>query len=320
MGATADMPSWRTMIAASTAATLVTAASVFLHGVPTPRAVEALVVLHWPTLSVVWLIVYGLVTLGLAIGVEVVLGQPVAAARRRDAPLNRYGLRLIVTQYLTAVLALLGIGLTPLTVDISPTLALPPSGASLPLVAAAALAIAGLGGALAVMITHRVRKPGYSQEARDNSEPLLREILDILREERASGNNMAKVAERVEQGQRSVLAFVKEVATAVSRLRQSLDEIKRLSRDQNTTDAQTSDISPERIAEAANELRSAAAVVDAAVGKLAEVAALLSASGGVPIGGDDARAISQSRSRVSGELNDLLRQLTSTEQPGEPRQ
>ena len=340
------MRSWQIIVASATAATIADALLFQPGGVPSRPELATLLLAHWPAITVVWLGLYGVAALVLTT-LAVFLDLRIVTPRRGwDAEAERYIVQLSVTQYFTSVLALLGLGLSHVPVETAPFLLLPsPIGGSPALAVCGAVAAAGLlGGLFLTAALTAAESPEWQSRAPGiRAARLLPEIsepppaqapaptnaaADVvpLAEARAPANATADVvqlAELIEREQRSVLEAVRDLATAVNRLRrdlrQGLAEIKVGLQDRGSEQATESGSASLSAAEdAASELRAAAAAVDASVARLGEMASLLLANETPAVAGRETPKSSASRSQLSAELQALLRDLTPAAGRGDP--
>ena len=108
------MQAWQIIVASAVAAS-VAAAALFLPGaVRSPTAAASLFQTYWPGVTVVWLGVYSVAALLLSTAAAVrELGDTASGQIGLDWP-RRYLLRLGITQYISAVLVLLALGLLPI--------------------------------------------------------------------------------------------------------------------------------------------------------------------------------------------------------------
>ena len=131
--------------------------------------------------------------------------------------------------------------------------------------------------------------------------------------------DIEQLAALIEQAQRPVLEAIRDLASSVNRLRRGLGEIKFVLQDRGSKRSTESDAaSPSAAEDAAIQLRSVVAAVDASVTKLGEMALLLSASETQAITRREAPISPGSRSQLSAELQALLRDLTSAADRGDP--
>jgi hypothetical protein len=131
--------------------------------------------------------------------------------------------------------------------------------------------------------------------------------------------DVEQLAALIEQAQRPVLEAIKDLANSVNRLRRGLGEIKFVLQDRGSKRSTESDTaSPSAAEDATNQLRAVVAAVDASVTKLGEMTLLLSASETPAVTGREAPISPGSRSRLSAELQALLRDLTSAADRGDP--
>jgi hypothetical protein len=299
------MRSWQIIIIGAATASITVAALLLYGGAAQQADPKLFLFAHLPRIAVAWFSFYGLITLAATTGAEII---------NRPRPvghdwLRHYAARLAAVQYFTSLIALLGVGLAfaPIASILSEPGAIRHSPA---LLAGGGLGFAGLIGALVLAIAMRTgaapRPPAQDMQVR-----LLNEVLELLRAEPRHGTSaseLAQLAREIVEGQRSTLAVVKDLATAVNRLRRSLDEIKRTAR---AVSVERDDNRSAAAAEtAANDLRAAAGTIDAAVRKLAELADALYARE-MTAEGDP--SLPPGRIRVSGDLQALLREITPRE-------
>jgi hypothetical protein len=332
------MRSWQIIVASATAATIAAGLLFQPGGFPSRPELAALFLAHWPAITVVWLGLYGVAALVLTMLAVFIDVRIVTPRRSWDAEAGRYFVQLAVTQYFTSALALLGLGLSRVPVETAPFLFLPsPIGGSPALAVCGAVAVAGLLGGLFLTVALaaaespelRSRAPGVravrllpemSGPPPAQAPAPANAAADVtqLAEARAPANATADVvqlAELIEREQRSVLEAVRDLATAVNRLRrdlrQGLVEIKVALQDRGSKQAtELGSVSLSAAEDVATELRAAAAAVDASVARLGEMASLLSANERPAVAGHDAPISPGSRSQMSTELQALLRDMT----------
>ena len=322
------MRSWQIIVASAVGATIADCL-LFVPGVVPwrPETAAALFLLHWPAITVVWLGVYGIAALFLTtLAAFLVVSGGAAPERPQREWARRYVAGLTVSQYFTAVLALLGLGLSRIPVETPPFLVLPSAlGGSLALTACGAVIVAGLfGGAL---LTAAVSRAATTPEPR-SPEPGLRAdrlIRDVVQPPlgevpaAASAGDVARLADLVERGQRSILEAIKDLAIAVNRLRWGLDEIKlalQAGGPERSSEAGSATISVTE--DAAAELRAAAAAVDASVARLGEMAVSLAANETPRVAGRSTPTSRASRAQLSRELQALLREINPVGDGGDP--
>lgn len=307
------MRSWLIIVAGAVAAT---AASIFAFAPDGPLSGNVLaevLLADWPMIAVAWLGIYAIAVL--------ILSTVSSLDERRDPgspPLGndcarRYAMRLVVSQYFTAVAALLVMGLARFPVETgthSPPL-LPAITASPGLVALGATIFCGLIGWLIISAT-MLRLPLVAPVARHNLElQLLQEIADSVR-----GHPPVVTAEfeqlsgLIERSQRSVLQTLNEVAAAVNQLGRGMHE--ELVPIMNAVSKPPPSYPPEALnamrtgmESAATQVHAALGLLDASVGRLAEIAAFMAAND-TP---SAVRGDPGDRSRLSTELQQLLREL-----------
>lgn len=300
------MRSWQIVIIGAAAASVTVAALLFHGGLAQQADPKLFLLAHLPRIAVAWVGLYGVTALVVATGAEIIDRPDVV----RLNWLRHYAARLAIAQYFTSLVALLAIGLA--VASIQSILSDPGAiGHSPAVLAGGALVFAGLIGVLVVAIARRTRRTArpYRQ---DMQVRLLNEVLEILRAEprqKAPAAEFVQLAGEIAEGQRSTLAVVKDLATAVNRLRRSLDEIKRATRVASTDN----DAASPAAEKAAIDLRAATGAIDAAVQKLGElISALYAREMTAEAEGDP--SLSPGRARISGELQALLREIT----PGTP--
>ena len=324
------MRSWQIIVASAAAATIADALLFQPGGFPSWPELAALLLAHWPAIAVVWLGLYGVTALVLTTLAAFLEVGSVTPRRVWDDGARRYVVQLAVTQYFTSVLALLGLGLSHVPVETAPFLFLPsPIGGSPALAACGAVVVVGLLGGLfltAALVT--AESPELRSRASGiRAGRLLPEVSEPPRAQAPAPANAAadvvQLAELIERGQRSVLEVVGDLATAVNQLRldlqQGLGEIKVALQDRGSgRSTESGSASPSAVEDAATELRAAAAVVDASVARLGEMASLLSANETPAVAGRDAPISPGSRSQMSTELQALLREMTPAAGNGDP--
>jgi hypothetical protein len=321
------MRSWQIIVASATAATIADALLLQPGGFPSRPELAALFLAHWPAITVVWLGLYGvaaLVLTTLAVFFDVRIVTP---RRSWDAEAGRYFVQLAVTQYFTSVLALLGLGLSHVPVETASFLFLPsPIGGSPALAVCGAVVVAGLLGGLFLTAALaaaespelRSRAPGV------RAAHLLPEISGPPPAQAPAPGNAAaeagQLAELIEREQRPVLEAVRDLVIAINRLRrdlrQGLVEIRVALQDRGSGQSTESGSASPSAAEdaaaegAATRLRAAAAALDASVARLAEMAAVLSATEKAAVVGFEGPMSPASRAQASTELQTLLREMT----------
>jgi methyl-accepting chemotaxis protein len=311
-----DMRSWIVIPASVVLATSVTAFLYLPAGLPPSRAVlTALLYAQWPAIAVIWFSSYGVAALALttaALAREIgQAGDLIAGSALESADLSlvrrqvwrdwvrRYLVWLAITQYFSAVLALLTIGFAGVPIDQPWFVSFFPLVANSPALAAAdAVIVAGLLGTFAFYLP-RVRS--VSRLSIEKFElALLRQIFEILR-------NRAEDAAQIEQGQRSILGAIKDLATAVNRFSRSqrliIQEIKNTVGPEALNQwVETAEAWPATIEQATSELRATVAALDISITRVAEVA------NSVP---RDAASLSQ----LSTEFEKLLHDVGEMDQP-----
>jgi hypothetical protein len=332
------MRSWQIIVASAAAATIADALLFQPGGFPSRPELAALFLAHWPAIAVVWLGLYGVTALVLTTLAAFLEFGSVTPRRGWDDGARRYLVQLAVTQYFTSVLALLGLGLLHVPVETAPFLFLPgPIGGSPALAACGAVVVVGLLGGLfltAALITAESPElrsrasgiragrllPEVSEPPRAQAPAPANAAADAVQfaEAPAPANAAAdtvQFAELIEREQRPILEAVRDLATAVNRLRrdlrQGLGEIKVALQDRGSgPSTEAGSASPSAVEDAATQLHAAAAAVDASVVRLGEMASLLSANETPGVAGRDAPKSPGSRSQMSTELQALLREMT----------
>src|SRR6266700_632469 len=144
------MRSWHIIAASTLAATTAGVLLVVLGGLPWRSGIAALVIPHWPVIALVWLSTYGLVVPVLTTLAALLEGGVVTRRRAWDDDrVRRYLVQLAATQFYTAVLGLLALGLSRVPVETTLFPALPsPIGDSPAFAACGAIAVIGLLGGL----------------------------------------------------------------------------------------------------------------------------------------------------------------------------
>ena len=311
------MRAWQIIVASAVAASI-GAAALFLPGAAESATGDAaLLEADWAGVTIVWLGVYSVVALLLSTAAAVrELDDAASGQARLDWP-RRYLLRLGATQYFSAVVVLLALGLLAIAIPTAPFFAAPAAiRPSLALAACAVAILVGVLGWVAASVLAALRAPATSPAGPDTQ--LLQETLELLRArpaERVSTN--AELVEQLRQRDLSTLEAIKELAGAVNRVRNGISEIQRglQHRGPGQPDQGGSAV-PADIADTASQLRTATVAVTAAVAKLEDVAAGLSnlpPAGVVPPSRGNPPA--GSRSQLSSELQELLRDITTAPAP-----
>jgi hypothetical protein len=314
------MQAWQ-IIVASAAAASIACAGLFLPGaVWSPGGAFSLLQVYWPGVTIVWLGVYSVAALLLSTAAAVgELGGTAAGHAGLHWP-RRYLLRLGVTQYLSAVLVLLALGLLPITVSTEPFFSVPVAvGSSLALAACAVAILVGVLGWLTATVVAALRTPAaWATSPAGPDAQMLQELIELLRTRPVEpGSATAELVEQLRQRDRSTLEAIKELAGAVNRLRNGISDIQHGLQHRGPGQADQGD-SPALadLADTAGELRAATAAVTAIVTKLEDVAAGLTAlspigasppaRGNLPVG---------SRAQLSTELQELLRDMATAPTP-----
>jgi hypothetical protein len=317
------MRSWQIIVASATAATIADALLLQPGGFPSRPELAALFLAHWPAITVVWLGLYGVAALVLTTLAAFLEVGTLTPAGVWAGGARRYFVQLAVTQYFTSILALLAFGLSRVPVETAPFLVLPsPIGGSPALAACAVVVVVGLFGTLfltAALVTAE-RRELQSRAPGIRAARLLPEVTEPPRAQVPAAANAAadvvQLAELIAREQRPVLEAVRDLATAVNRLRRDLrhglGEIKVALQDRGSGHStEPGFASPSAVADAATELRAAVAAVDASVARLGEMASLLSVNETPSDAGRDAPISPGARSELSTELQALLRELTT---------
>ena len=154
------MRAWQIIVASAVVASIA-AAALFLPGaVRFPGGAVSLVQTYWPGVTIVWLCAYSIVALGLSTAAAFrELGDAASGQAGLDWP-RRYLLRLGITQYFSAVLVLLALGLLPVAIATEPFFSMPAAIGSSPALAACAVAIlVGVLGWLTATVVAAFRTP-----------------------------------------------------------------------------------------------------------------------------------------------------------------
>lgn len=347
------MKVWQIIAAGVVAAAAIDAVALLPDVPPTRAELLAFFVTSWPAAAVAWLSCYGVAVAGLATVVFIV---ETARARRRVAAadigddrqflatyalppdarpprealrpdravryvrrrwLRRYLYRLAATQYFTAVLALLVLGVP---VKATWLAALPPGLGQAPALAACGI-LAGVGvlgillAAVAGVLPLGRLVARLTRESRELR--LLREIAAAMRERpMGTAPEGPQLTDLIEQSQRPVLEAVKELATSINRLgrglRQTLHEIaERLPADVPAQGASTA-MSRGEIEAASIELRALLSSFGGWVTKLTGWAETLAANDGTTTPPLYPAVRSEPLLRLSAELQELLLEMDET--------
>jgi hypothetical protein len=261
--------------------------------------VTEFVVAHWRSLALPWLAVYGVVAL--------VLGT-VAALKEGSA--RRYLIRLASTQYFTSLIALLAVGLLPFVEARS---AVNLSIQDVPeLIACGAILLGGLSGWIVLFAVILPRAPHVAGNI--GTSPDLRLLQEIVASLRArpidAASDLIQISERIEQSNRSVLEGVKDLTVAVNQLSRSLrgdlGTLKNILIDGTAPATETLSAAQTVVERTATELRSAVALLDASLNRVAEaVASVPEQTAQAFVSPAPARA----RTELSNELRELLQQM-----------
>jgi hypothetical protein len=300
------MRSWQIVVASVVAATI-TDALRFLPGISLARAeLTSLLLARWPAIAVVWLGSYSIVALALTTAAVITEAgrrnrgavleghsAPNALPRALHHPARQYFVRLAVVQYYTSILALLGLGASRIPADAASSQFFPAVIVYSPaLETAGVVTLVGLLGVVAVLgkiallrrtpLDHtRLGPMVESPELR-----LLHQIVELLQARPPESAAPAAMDEAqfnalIEQGQRTILEAIKNLATSINRLsrglRQSLQDISvTLAEGGAGRVVEVGTASPAAIEGATTELRATVAALDTSIAKLAEVASSLS--------------------------------------------
>lgn len=317
------MRSWQIILASAVAA-IIADALLFLPGaLPWRPETATLLLAHWPTIATVWLGVYGaaaLVLTTLVVFLEIRGGAaPVRFGRDRA---QRYVVRLAAAQYFTSNLCLFGLGLSRVPIETAPFRFLPtPISGSPALAVCGAVVVGGLLGELflAAVLVRTERPKPESPAPGIRAARLLPKVSEPPPAQAPAAPNAAAeaapLAELIEREQRPVLEAIRDLATAVNRLRRDLrhglGEIKVALEDQRSgQSSEAGSASPDAVDHAATALRAVVAAVDTSVARLGEITSLMSANETSVVAGRDPPLSPASRSELSSELHALLRDMT----------
>ena len=308
------MRAWQIIVASAIAASIA-AAALFLPGAArSPTDAAALLQTYWPGIAIVWLAVYSVAALVLSTAAAVRdIGTIEAGPAGMDwAP--RYLSRLGVAQYFSAVLVLLALGLLPVAVVTEPFFSVPAAiGPSPALIACAAAIVIGVLGCLILTIVAALRPaPVWAPLPAAPDTQLLREIIDLLRARSAGpGPASAEIAEQLRQRDHATLEAIKELAGAMSRIRNGISEIQQgLQQRAPEQTGQSGSAAPADIAEAASALRAATAALTSTMARFEDIAAELAALPAVGVSAPGrGNPPAGSRSQLSTELQELLRDI-----------
>lgn len=330
-GMGASMRTWQIIVASAVAASIAAAALFIPEAARSPAGVASLLPTYWPGLTIVWITVYAIAAL--------VLSTAAAARDIDDAEpgpggmadgmtggmdwARRYLLRLGITQYFSAVLALLALGLLPLAIATEPFFRIPAAiGPSPALTACAVTILVGIIGWIIVTVAAAFRpSPVWTAPSAGLDTQLLREIIDLLRArpaepDAAAAAAAAELAEQLRHRDHATLEAIRELAGAVSRVRAGISEIQHGLQRRGPEPADQSGSAA--LADIAGELRATTAALGSAVARLEDVAAGLAAV--APLGlAPPARSSLPpgSRSQLTTELQELLRDMAAPAPHGE---
>ncbi|MGE3781209.1 MAG: hypothetical protein AB7H71_00535, partial [Alphaproteobacteria bacterium] len=139
------MQAWQIIVASAVAASIA-AAALFLPGAAQSSAgTLSLLQAYWPGAGIIWLGVYSVAALLLSTAAAIRELRDTASGQTGLNWPRRYLLRLGVTQYFSAVLVLLALGLLPIAIATEPLFSVPAAiGSSLALTACAAAILVGV--------------------------------------------------------------------------------------------------------------------------------------------------------------------------------
>jgi hypothetical protein len=307
------MRAWQIIVVSAVVASIA-AAGLFLPGAARlPDGAASLLRTYWPGAAIVWLAVYSVMALVLSTAAAVRdLGGAEAGPAGMDWA-RRYLWRLGVAQYFSAILALVALGLLPVTVATEPLFPIPAAiGPSPALTACAAAILVGVLGWLIVTIVATFRAPPVLASSPIGPDTqLLREIIGLLRARPAEPvPASAEITEQLRQRDHSTLEAIKELAGAMSRIRNGIFEVQQVLQQRASEQVGQSGSTVPADAEAVGELRALTASLTSVVARLEDIAAGLAA---IPAIGLSSPARGNlppgSRSQLSTELQELLRDM-----------
>jgi hypothetical protein len=294
------MRSWQIIVASIAAASLAVGMTFLPDALQLRTDPASPFLVYWPAFAILWLGAYAIATLLLSTVATLREIGSIAAGLAGQGWARRHLVRLEITQYFTAVLALFALGLSPVAIETEPFFSLPTMIGLFPALAACSgVVVAGVLGWLMLSGIPAIR-----------DERLLQEIIELLRARLPEPTADAlQLSELVEQGHRSILGTIKDLAIAVDRLRNGVADIKTALQDPRTGHSSDNYAAPSDIADAASELRAAAAALTAAVTRLDDLAAALSSN--ETAAAQQSNVPTGSRSQLTTELQELLREMTS---------
>jgi hypothetical protein len=316
------MQAWQIIVASAVAASIAVAVLFLPGAVQSPSSVASLIQTYWLEATIVWLGTYGVAALVFSTVTSArELEGGASDAVGQDWP-RRYLRRLGVTQYFSAVLILLALALLPVAAMTQPYFSLPAAiGSSLALIACGVAILVGVLGWLTAAIAAAFHTPAVVTDPPASLDTrLLREIIDLLRARPIEpGLAVTELTEELRQRDRSTVEAIKELAGAINRVRNGISEIQHGLQHRGPEQAgQSGSAAPADAADIASELRAATAALTEAVTKLDDIAAGLTVLSLSPVGlSPPARGNlpPASRSQLSTELQELLRDMASSPAP-----
>jgi hypothetical protein len=315
------MQAWQIIVASAVAASIAAAALFLPEAVWAPGAAASLFQTYWPAITIVWLGIYSIAALVLSTATAVrELDNAASGQAGPDWP-RRYLLRLGVTQYFSAVLVLLALGLLPVAVATEPFFSVPAAnGSSLALAACAAAILVGVIGWLTATLVAAFRTPAvWTTTPAGLDTQLLHEMVEQLRTRPIEPVSPApELAEHLRQRDRSMLEAIQELAGAINRVRNGISEIQNglQQRGPDRTDQQGSSAALADVGDIAGELRASISALTGTVAKLEDVIAGLAALSPIGISLPARGSLpSGSRSQLSTELQELLRDMATGSVP-----
>jgi len=323
---------WQIMVLSIFPAAIVTA----LPFLPPLAELTILLLTQWPVIVVIWFGSYGVTTAALTaatafleigrilkrIGSEVSWGDRTRVTPhelRRRWILN-YLKNLIFTQYFTAVIVLLSLGLSRIPVDTPRFMSVAPLLADSPaFVACGAVIVVGLLGVLASIIPLMRAASRLSVE---RPEPLLiQPMTELLRSQTPqplmpTGADAPLLSTMIERSERSMLEAVKDLASVIDQhgrgQRLILQAINRFKEGGQAKWVAKAAALPGAMGDATAELRTTLAALDASITTLREVASSLRTDDAGPTMQHNAMTSSASLSQLSTEFQELLREIGGT--------
>ncbi len=306
------MQAWQIIVASAVVASIAEAALFLPGAVRSPTGATAPFQTYWPGVMIVWLGVYSVAALVLSTAAAIrELGEEAGP----DWP-RHYLLRLGVTQYFSAVLVLLALGLLPLAIATEPFFSVPAAiGSSLSLAVCAAAIVVGVLGWVTVTVSAAFRAPAvWTTPPAGRDAELLQEIIELLRARPVEPvAAAAELAEQFRQRDRATLEAIKELAGAINRIRSGISEIQHDL--QHRGPEQTGSAVLADAADAGN-LRAAVSALTASVKKLEDIIAGLAAFSAIGLSAPPRGNLPPgSRSQLSTELQELLRDIATGPPP-----